>query len=84
MLELIKGSIFDSKCDLIIIPCNDKGNVSPSVQKELMVNNLPYFNKVSSAGNITFVKNTGGFLMLQWLVMRLPLKQTDTRLQRKI
>lgn len=28
MIQLIKGSIFDSKCDLIIIPCNSVGGVN--------------------------------------------------------
>lgn len=61
MIQLIKGSIFDTKCDLIIIPCNNMGGVSLSVRKELMVNDLPYFNKQIPLGDIMFVENTGSF-----------------------
>lgn len=61
MIQVIKGSIFDTKCDLIIIPCNNIGNVSLSIQKELMINDLPYFNKQMSLGDILFVENTGSF-----------------------
>lgn len=61
MIQFIKGSIFDSKCDLIIIPCNSSGGVSPEIQKELMVNDFPNFNKELSAGGISFVENVGRF-----------------------
>lgn len=61
MVQLIKGSIFDSKCDLIVIPCNNMGGVSPSMQEELMVNDLPNYYKEVSAGDILFVENTGSF-----------------------
>lgn len=61
MIQLIKGSIFDSKCDLIIIPCNNMGGVTLSMQKELMVNDLPYFGKEMVSGDIDFVENTGTF-----------------------
>lgn len=52
MIQCFKGSIFDTKCDLIIIPCNNMGGVTLSVQKELMVNDLPYFNKPIPLGDI--------------------------------
>lgn len=61
MIQLLKGSIFDTKCDLIIIPCNNMGGVTLSVQKELMVNDLPYFNKRIPLGDILFIENTGNF-----------------------
>ena len=37
------------------------GDVTPSMQKELMVNDLPYFHKNISAGDISFVDNSGSF-----------------------
>lgn len=61
MIQLYKGSIFNSKCDLIIIPCDNEGGVTLSVQKELMVNNLPYLHKHVPAGDVLFVENTGNF-----------------------
>lgn len=61
MIQIKKGSIFDSKCDLIIIPCNDLGGVSFSIQNELMVNDLPYFGKKIPKGGVAFIENTGTF-----------------------
>lgn len=61
MIRLLRGSIFDSKCDLIIIPCNSLGGVTRSIQKELIVNDLPYFCREMSSGDISFVQNTGSF-----------------------
>lgn len=58
MIQLIKGSIFDTKCDLIIIPCNNMGKVTLSVQKELMANDLPYHNKRIPSGDVLFVENS--------------------------
>lgn len=61
MIQLIKGSIFNSKCDLIIIPCNSMGGVTRSIQRELMVNDLPYLHKQVPTGDILFAQNTGSF-----------------------
>ncbi len=40
MIELIKGSIFDSKCDLIVIPANTDGGVAPHFAEFLNESNL--------------------------------------------
>ncbi len=61
MIKLIKGSIFDSKCDLIIIPCDIFGGVTYSVQNELEINDLPYFKKSIKIGDVHFILNTGSF-----------------------
>ena len=61
MIKLLKGSIFDSKCDLIIIPCNDYGGVSASIHGGLMVNNLPYFHNPIEPGDIRFIESIDGF-----------------------
>ena len=58
MIQLIRGSIFNSKCDLIIIPCNNLGGVTRSIQKELMVNDMPYLHKGVLAGDVLFIPNT--------------------------
>jgi O-acetyl-ADP-ribose deacetylase (regulator of RNase III) len=60
MIKISKGSIFDSKCDLIIIPCNNAGGVTQSILKELMANNLPYY-KCANAGDVVFVENIKNF-----------------------
>ena len=42
MIQLFQGSIFSSKCDLIIIPCNDMGGVSAVIQShEVLGHNCP-------------------------------------------
>lgn len=41
MIQLIKGSIFDFKCDLLIVPCNSSGNVTPPIYKYLHEKDLP-------------------------------------------
>ncbi|MCX5800720.1 MAG: TIR domain-containing protein [Candidatus Eisenbacteria bacterium] len=49
MIHLIHGSIFDSKCDLLIVPCDSGGGVTHSVYTNLherglptMVGHIPY------------------------------------------
>lgn len=61
MIQLIRGSIFNSKCDLIIIPCNNKGGVTRSIQKELITNDLPYLHTNIPTGDVQFTQNTGNF-----------------------
>lgn len=61
MIQLIRGSIFNSKCDLLIVPCNNRGGVTGSILQELMVNNLPYLHKNVPTGDILFVQNIGSF-----------------------
>ncbi len=61
MLELIKGSIFNSKCDLIIIPCSNSGSVSWTILRELTGNGLPYYRKAIPTGEVCFVQNTGTY-----------------------
>lgn len=41
MIKVESGSIFDSKCDLIVIPCDSAGGVTSSVHKDLKIRNLP-------------------------------------------
>lgn len=61
MIQLFQGSIFNSKCDLIIIPCNNIGGVTSSIQEELATNDLPYLNRPIETGKVAFIQNTGKF-----------------------
>lgn len=61
MIQLFQGSIFDSKCDLIIIPCNNMGGVTSSIQRELAANDLPYLNKAIKTGTVVFAQNSSKF-----------------------
>lgn len=60
MIKLIQGSIFDSKCDLLIIPCNQNGEVSVSVEESLLMHNLYPYGRVFTPGDIDWnYTNTG-------------------------
>lgn len=61
MYELVCGSIFDKKCDLIVIPCNNIGGVTNGIRRSLIVNNIPFFKKNMSPGEIYFKDNVGDF-----------------------
>ena len=60
MINLYKGSIFDSKCDLIVIPCNNLGGVRSINLKYILAEDLPFPNKIL-AGDISFVENIRNF-----------------------
>ena len=40
MHTLIKGSIFDTECDLIIVPCSTYGTINSAIINDLVANNL--------------------------------------------
>lgn len=61
MYKLICGSIFDKKCDLIVIPCNNMGIVAKGIKKDLMVNEIPFYREKIIPGEIHFSENAGGF-----------------------
>lgn len=41
MIQIIHGSIFDTKCDLLIVPCDSGGGVTHSVLENLYERGLP-------------------------------------------
>lgn len=61
MVRLILGSIFDSKCDLIIIPCNDYGGLSHSVIREMESNGLSISALRMRPGEVYFEENNSEF-----------------------
>lgn len=54
MLIISHGSIFDSKCDLIILPCNSNGGVSSWVQNEANAYELPIPEKKIPFGKVQY------------------------------
>ncbi|UMR29122.1 TIR domain-containing protein [Massilia sp. MB5] len=42
MLKVKRGSVFDEKCDLIVLPCSSIGTITPWVKSEIEQNNLPF------------------------------------------
>lgn len=61
MYELFYGSIFDKKCDIIVIPCNDSGGISGSILRNLAEYHIPKVNFNKRPGNVIFSENNGNF-----------------------
>ncbi len=55
MIKLSQGSIFDKKCDLLVIPCDDGGGVTHWVLSNLKENGLPFPPQNMSFGRVSFV-----------------------------
>ena len=56
MVKLTRGSIFDKKCDLLIIPCNSHGGVTSWVLKNLKENQIPVPTKKIPLGKVLFLE----------------------------
>ena len=56
MIQLTHGSIFDKKCDLLVIPCSTHGTVTRWVFSELTENSLPLPPPLLTFGKIIFVE----------------------------
>ncbi|MCS6159234.1 SEFIR domain-containing protein [Shewanella baltica] len=54
MLHIKYGSIFDEKCDLLVLPCDSGGGVTNWVRQEIKGNNLPFPNQHVPYGNVIF------------------------------
>lgn len=54
MYELVYGDIFDRKCDLLIIPCNNYGGTTANVLKSLLINELPLPGGRINVGEVVF------------------------------
>lgn len=57
MYELFCGDIFDMKCDLLVVPCNNYGGISTNVCISLRNNNIPYDLRKMNAGDVVFLTN---------------------------
>ena len=55
MLKIKQGSVFDDKCDLIVLPCNSGGGVTRWVRREIEENNLPFPSKRIPFGRVLFL-----------------------------
>lgn len=54
MYQLKQGSIFDEKCDIVIIPCDDNGGMSTVIERDLISYGLPTSIKASGSGQVIF------------------------------
>lgn len=55
MLNIKEGSIFDDKCDLLVLPCDSGGGVTQWVRSEIEGNNLPFPNAKIPYGKAMFL-----------------------------
>lgn len=55
MIKVKQGSVFDEKCDLIILPCSSNGNMTNWVMNEIKQNNLPLTNMKIPFSSIEFI-----------------------------
>ena len=61
MYELVYGSIFDKKCDIIIIPCNHMGGITRSIKENLEINGILNLPSVEKPGDVVFDESKGNF-----------------------
>lgn len=54
MIRITYGSIFDAKCDLLVIPCDSNGGVTFSVLNNLESRNLPTYVRSIPFGKVHF------------------------------
>jgi hypothetical protein len=54
MLRIKRGSVFDEKCDLLVLPCSSSGSVTSWVRREIEQNNLPFSSVRTPFGQIGF------------------------------
>lgn len=54
MYELIKGSIFDKKCDMLVIPCNTFGGVTSGILSDMNENKIQYNSRNMNIGDVNF------------------------------
>lgn len=54
MLTIKPGSVFDDKCDLLILPCNNKGGVTGWVSHEIHWHELPFQKQHIPFGEVFF------------------------------
>lgn len=54
MLKIKEGSVFDEKCDLLVLPCNSGGGVTPWVRHEAQENDVPLPQEEVPFGRVLF------------------------------
>lgn len=55
MFKVVQGSIFDSKADLLVIPCDNEGGVTNLVAANLLANRYPVDVGSIPLGELTFI-----------------------------
>lgn len=61
MLHVKYGSIFDEKCDLLVLPCDSGGGVTNWVSQEIEGNSLPFPNQLVPYGSVIFTETNSKY-----------------------
>jgi len=57
MIKIKSGSIFDEKCDLLILPCDSVGGVTSWVESEIRNNSIPFPSGPLDYGKVRFMES---------------------------
>ncbi len=55
MIKIIYGSVFDDKCDLVILPCSSTGSITRWVKTEINRNEIPFPSYNIPFGSVSFI-----------------------------
>jgi len=58
MVFINYGSVFDSKCDLLILPCSSTGRVTSWVNQAIINHNLNFTYKSIPYGKVLFIRRS--------------------------
>lgn len=61
MVELVFGSIFDRKCDIIVIPCNNMGGMTETIKEDFVARGIFNTPSMEVPGKIVFSESKGDF-----------------------
>ena len=61
MLRIKEGSVFDEKCDLLVLPCNSAGGVTQWVQDEALENDVPLPKGKIPFGRVLFLSTEASY-----------------------
>jgi hypothetical protein len=61
MLKIKEGSVFDEKCDLVVLPCDSGGGVTQWVSNEIRNNNLPFPSTRIPYGEVLFLSTNARY-----------------------
>jgi hypothetical protein len=71
------GSVFDAKCDLLVLPCNSRGGVSVTVRKELLNYGMPFPSKTLGWAKCEFVPTNANYPKADFLVFAAAVDAAD-------
>lgn len=67
MIKIKRGSVFDEKCDLIILPCSSRASVTSWVRGEILQNQLPFPSSEIPFGDIRFHSTEAKYLKADYV-----------------